>query len=164
MRDASTERWGGDLEGLQRSLPQQRTFHPQAVDATARNGQPLVLRMAESSAIVDARPLPASKGEARTDEILSIAFAGPVTASARLRGSVRPRHFIDLPTLVHGDVRWQAIAKVFHWNEPPCDACGWSCVAFRDPAGRAGLPRMRRVPGAGAGGSPDRCSRTLPRP
>ena len=65
---------------------------------------------------------PASKGEARADEIVSIQFAGPVTALATLRCSIRPRDFIDLLTLVHVDGRWQVIAKVFHWDEPPAVA------------------------------------------
>ena len=94
-----------------------RVFHPQAVYATASNGKPLVLRMEEYFPIVDARPSPASKGEERTDEIVSIAFAGPVTALATLRCSIRPKFFVDLLTLVKVDDRWQVIAKVFHWEE-----------------------------------------------
>lgn len=93
-----------------------RVFHPQAVYATASEGQPLVLRMDEYFPIVDARPSPASRGETRTDSILSIEFAGPVTALARLRCSIRPRQFTDLLTLVRVEGRWQVIAKVFHWE------------------------------------------------
>lgn len=99
-----------------------RVFHPQAVYATASHRRPLVLDMATYFPIVDARPSPASKGEARADEIVSIQFAGPVTALATLRCSIRPRDFIDLLTLVHVDGRWQVIAKVFHWDEPPAVA------------------------------------------
>lgn len=99
-----------------------RVFHPQAVYATASQGRPLVLDMATYFPIVDARPSPASKGEARADEIVSIQFAGPVTALATLRCSIRPRDFIDLLTLIHVDGRWQVIAKVFHWDEPPAAA------------------------------------------
>ncbi len=94
-----------------------RVFHPQAVYATVSHGQQLVLRMHEYFPIVDARPSPASRGEARTDRIESIEFAGPVTAHARLRCSIAPRHFIDLLTLVRVEGRWQVIAKVFHWDE-----------------------------------------------
>jgi hypothetical protein len=94
-----------------------RVFHPRAVYATASHGKPLVLSMEEYFPIVDVRPSPASKGEARADEIVSIAFTGPVTASATLRCSLRPRHFVDLLTLIHVDGRWQVIAKVFHWEE-----------------------------------------------
>lgn len=96
-----------------------RVFHPQAVYATTSNGQPLILRMHEYFPIVDERPSPASRGEVRSDRIESIEFAGPVTALARLRCSIQPRHFIDLLTLVRLDRRWQVIAKVFHWDERP---------------------------------------------
>lgn len=93
-----------------------RVFHPQALYATASNGVPLVLNLDQYFPIVEARPSPASQGEERTDEILSIEFAGPVTAMAKLRCSIRPRNFIDLLTLIHVDGRWQVIAKVFHWE------------------------------------------------
>lgn len=99
-----------------------RVFHPQAVYATASNGKPLVLRMEEYFPIVDARPSPAAKGEERTDEIVSIAFAGPVTALATLRCSIRPKNFVDLLTLIHVDGRWRVIAKVFHWEEQAHEA------------------------------------------
>jgi hypothetical protein len=107
------------FDGLHHSDTQRlrRVFHPQAIYATASHGKALVLRMDEYFPIVDARPSPATKGEARTDEIVSIEFAGPVTALAKLRCSIRPRHFVDLLTFVHLDGRWQIISKVFHWEE-----------------------------------------------
>lgn len=108
------------FDGLHHSDTQRlrRVFHPQAVYASASGPEPLVLRMEEYFPIVDARPSPAAKGEARTDEIVSIVFVGPVTALATLRCSIRPRHFVDLLTLIRSDERWQVIAKVFHWEEP----------------------------------------------
>jgi hypothetical protein len=109
------------FDGLHYSDTQRlrRVFHPQAVYATASHGKPLVLGMNEYFPIVDARPSPASKGEARTDEIVSLEFAGPVTARATLRCSIQPRHFVDLLTLIHIEDRWQVIAKAFHWEERP---------------------------------------------
>lgn len=106
------------FDGLHHSDTQRlrRVFHPQAVYATASGGKPLVLRMEEYFPIVDARPSPASKGEDRTDEILSITFTGPVTAQATLRCSIRPKSFVDLLTLIHVDGEWRVIAKVFHWE------------------------------------------------
>lgn len=91
-------------------------FHPEAVYATATGGEPLILRMDEYFPLVDARPSPASRGEDRSDRIVSIEFAGPVTALAKLRCSIEPRHFTDLLTLIHVEGRWQIIAKVFHWE------------------------------------------------
>lgn len=101
-----------------------RVFHPQAVYATASNGKPLILRMEEYFPIVDARPSPASKGEVRTDAILSIEFAGPVTALAKLRCAIQPRSFMDLLTLIHVDGGWRVIAKVFHSEEKADEAGG----------------------------------------
>jgi hypothetical protein len=91
-------------------------FHPEAVYATASEGEPLILRMNEYFEIVDSRPSPASRGEPRTDQILSIEFAGPVTAIVKFRCSIVPKHFIDLLTLIRVDGRWQIISKVFHFT------------------------------------------------
>jgi 4-oxalocrotonate tautomerase len=57
-------------------------------------------------------------GEARRDRVVSIEFAGPVTAVARVECTIAPRSFVDLLTLVRLDGRWQVIAKVFHYDEP----------------------------------------------
>lgn len=114
------------LDGLHQSDTQRLrcVFHPKAVYATASQEKPLVLGMDDYFPIVDARPSPASKGEARTDEIVSIEFVGPVTASATLRCSIQPRHFVDRLTLIHLEDRWQIAAKVFHWEERPLAAHG----------------------------------------
>jgi Putative lumazine-binding len=115
------------FDGLHHSDTQRlrRVFHPEAVYATASGGAPLVLRMDAYFPIVDARPSPASKGQARTDEILSIEFIGPFTALAKLRCSIPPKHFVDLLTLILVDGRWRVIAKVFHWEaETPGEGQG----------------------------------------
>jgi hypothetical protein len=106
------------FDGLHHSDAQRlrRVFHPQALYATASDGKPLVLRMDEYFPIVEARPSPASKGEARTDCIVSIELVGPVTALAKLRCSIRPKNFVDLLALIRVEGRWQVIAKVFHWE------------------------------------------------
>ncbi len=106
------------FDGLYHSDTQRlrRVFHPEAVYATASEGKPLILRMNEYFQIVDDRQSPASRGEQRTDHILSIEFAGPVTAVVKLRCSIHPKHFIDLLTLIRMDGRWQIIAKVFHFT------------------------------------------------
>jgi len=93
-----------------------RVFHPQALYACATDGAPLILRMDEYFPIVDARPSPAAKGEARADRIVSVEFVGPVTALAKVECSIRPKHFTDLLSLIHLDGRWQIIAKVFHYE------------------------------------------------
>jgi Putative lumazine-binding len=93
-----------------------RVFHPRAVYACATGGTSLILSMDEYFPIVDARPSPASRGDARTDRILLIGFAGPVTAFARLECAIEPKHFIDLLTLIRLEGRWQVISKVFHYD------------------------------------------------
>jgi len=117
---AAAESLAGTLQvyfdGLYRSDTARlaRAFHPQAIYASATGGVLVHMTMAEYLPIVDARPSPASRGEPRTDRVLSIDFAGPVTALARVECSIGPKHFTDLLTLVHVEGRWQIIAKVFH--------------------------------------------------
>jgi hypothetical protein len=99
-----------------------QAFHHQAIYASATGGHLVRMTMAEYFPMVDARPSPASRGEQRTDRVLSIDFAGPVTAIARVECSIGPKHFIDLLTLVHLDGRWQIIAKVFHFDLEPTNS------------------------------------------
>lgn len=93
-----------------------QVFHPEAHYFCATTGELLHWDMAQYFPVVDTRPSPASQGHARTDRILSIAFAGPVTAFARLECSIPPKHFTDLLTLVKLQGRWQIVSKVFHYE------------------------------------------------
>ena len=107
------------FEGLYRSDSAilRKVFHPSALYACASSGTLLTLTMGAYFEVIDQRPSPASRGDLRTDRIVSIEFAGPVTALARLTCSILPKHYTDLLTLVHVDGRWQVIAKVFHFEE-----------------------------------------------
>lgn len=93
-----------------------RIFHPQAIYACATEGKLLHLTMQEYFPIVDQRPSPASRNEPRVDHIVSIEFAGPVTALARLNCAIGQKFFTDLLTLIRVDGRWQIISKVFHFE------------------------------------------------
>jgi 4-oxalocrotonate tautomerase len=93
-----------------------RVFHPEAHYFCATDGELLHLDMATYFPIVDKRPSPASQGHERTDRILSIEFAGPVTAFARLECSIPPKFFTDFLTLVKLEGRWQIVSKVFHYE------------------------------------------------
>ncbi|MES2584353.1 MAG: nuclear transport factor 2 family protein [Pseudomonadota bacterium] len=93
-----------------------QVFHPEAHYFCATTGELLHWDMAQYFPVVDTRPSPASLGHARTDRILSIEFAGPVTAFARLECSIPPKHFTDLLTLVKLQGRWQIVSKVFHYT------------------------------------------------
>lgn len=94
-----------------------RVFHPQAQYVTVSDGTLLYRDMETYFDVVDKRQSPASRGEARTDEIVAVEFAGPVTARVNLRCSIGSRDFIDFLTLIFIDDRWQVISKVFHFDE-----------------------------------------------
>lgn len=106
------------FDGLYHSDTQRlRTvFHPKAIYACATDGSLLHLTMDEYFPVVDNRPSPASRNEPRRDRVVSIEFAGPVTAIARVECAIGPKFFTDLLTLVRLDGRWQIISKVFHYD------------------------------------------------
>lgn len=91
-------------------------FHPQALYACASEGTLTCLSMQGYLPMVAARPSPASRGEPPMDEIVSIAFAGPVTARATVKCAIGPKRFTDFLTFVKLDGRWRIIAKVFHFD------------------------------------------------
>jgi hypothetical protein len=93
-----------------------RVFHPQAHYFSATDGTLLHLDMDHYFPVVEKRPSPASQGHPRTDRILSIEFAGPATAFARVECSIPPKDFTDLLTLVKLEGRWQIVSKVFHYE------------------------------------------------
>jgi 4-oxalocrotonate tautomerase len=94
-----------------------QVFHPRAQYVCVTDGTLLYRDMAEYFPVVDARPSPASRGEVRRDEIVSIDFAGPATARAVLRCAIGSRLFTDYLTFIRLDGRWQVISKVFHYVE-----------------------------------------------
>lgn len=106
------------FDGLYHSDTQQlrAVFHPKAIYACATDGTLLHLTMDEYFPVVDKRPSPASRNEPRRDRIVSIEFAGPVTAIARVECAIGPKFFTDLLTLVRLDRRWQIMSKVFHYD------------------------------------------------
>jgi Putative lumazine-binding len=94
-----------------------QVFHPKAQYVSVTDGTLLYRDMDEYFPVVDARPSPASRNEERRDEIVSVEFAGPVTARAVVRCSIGTRHFTDFLTLIRLDGRWQVMSKVFHYEE-----------------------------------------------
>jgi len=99
-----------------------QVFHPRATYVCATDGTLTHLTMDAYFPIVDARPAPACRGEARRETIVSIEFAGPVTALARVQCAIGEKHFTDLLSLILIDGRWQIIAKVFHYDIQPAGA------------------------------------------
>jgi hypothetical protein len=94
-----------------------QVFHAKAQYVCVKDGTLLYRDMAEYFPVVDARPSPASRGEVRRDEIVSMEFAGSVTARAVLHCAIGTRFFTDFLTLVRLDGCWQIISKVFHYEE-----------------------------------------------
>lgn len=91
-------------------------FHPQAIYACGTEGSLTHLTMDQYLPMVAKRPSPASLGEPRRDRIISIEFAGPVTALARVECTIGPKRFTDLLSFIRLDGRWRLIAKVFHFD------------------------------------------------
>ena len=107
------------FDGLYHSDTQRlaQVFHPKAQYVCVTDGTLLYRDIAAYFPVVDARPSPASRGEVRRDEIVSVDFAGPVTARAVLHCAIGTRLFTDYLTLIQLDGRWQVISKVFHYKE-----------------------------------------------
>jgi len=100
-----------------------RVFHPEARYVCATDPELVNLSMAEYFPVVDARPAPAASSQARRDRIVSIEFAGPSTAFARVHCAIGPKYFTDLLTLIRTEEGWRIIAKVFHYDlEQPTGA------------------------------------------
>lgn len=93
-----------------------RVFHPSAHYSNANRGELLQLDMPTYFQIVAQRRSPASEGQQRSDRILAIEFAGPVTALVRVNCSIADKYFTDFLSLILVDGRWQIIAKVFHYE------------------------------------------------
>ena len=93
-----------------------RVFHPMAHYVCVTDGHLERLGMHEYLPIVAQRPSPASRNELRHDRIVSIEFAGPVTAFVRAECAIGPKFFTDFLTFVFVDGRWNIISKVFHYD------------------------------------------------
>ena len=93
-----------------------QVFHPKARYVCATEDRLVELGMDEYFPIVDKRPSPASRNEPRADRIVSIEFAGPNTALARVNCAIGPKRFTDLLSLIQQDGRWQIISKNFHFD------------------------------------------------
>ncbi len=93
-----------------------KVFHPMANYVCVTDGTFVRLTMDEYFPIVDQRPSPASRNEPRCDRIVSIEFAGPVTAVARVECCIGPKLFTDFLTFIFINGRWQVISKVFHYD------------------------------------------------
>lgn len=106
------------FDGLHHSDPAllATVFHPQAHYFCATDGSLLHLDMGQYFPIVEKRPSPASQGHPRSDRIVSVEFAGPVTVFVKAECAIPPKAFIDLLTMVKLDGEWRIVSKVFHYT------------------------------------------------
>ena len=93
-----------------------RVLHPEARYVTATGDELVNIGMGKYLSIIETRVSPASRGEERRDEIVSIDFAGPKTAFAKVHCAVGERYFTDFLTFIKVEGRWQIISKVFHYD------------------------------------------------
>lgn len=91
-------------------------LHPHARYVCATDDELVSLGVFEYLPIVEVRQSPASRGEARQDEIVSITFAGTKTAFVKAHCAIGPKRFTDFLTFIQDEGRWQIIAKVFHYD------------------------------------------------
>lgn len=94
-------------------------FHPAAHYVCASDGSLQHLTMDAYLPMVSKRPSPASRNQPRTDTIVSLEFAGPVTALAQVECSIGSKFFTDFLTLICLNDQWQIISKVFHYELRP---------------------------------------------
>lgn len=90
-------------------------LHPRAHYVTVTDGSLTYHTVETYLPIVAARPSPASLGEVRADRVVSVDFAGPVTARANVECRIGPKLFTDFLTLIRDGGEWRIISKVFHY-------------------------------------------------
>lgn len=91
-------------------------LHPRAHYVTVTDGGLTYHTVETYLSVVATRPSPASRDEARADRIVSVDFAGPVTARAHVECCIGPKFFTDFLTLIRDGGEWRIISKVFHYE------------------------------------------------
>ncbi|WP_111980330.1 nuclear transport factor 2 family protein [Algibacillus agarilyticus] len=93
-----------------------QVFHPRSHYVCATRTDVILWTLPEYLYAVAQRVSPASLHAPRYDHILSIDFAGPNTALAKVSCTIQPKHFTDLLSLIKTDGQWQIISKNFHFT------------------------------------------------
>lgn len=91
-------------------------FHPEARLFNATDGNLVSLDGPGYLDIVANRPSPASRGDTRHDELVSINPSGPSTVHVRVRNRYHPKQFTDDLVLVELDGVWSIVSKVWHYD------------------------------------------------
>jgi len=93
----------------------QQIMHPTCRLYCGTSGELLHMDLPSYLDLVQGRPSPASRKDARHDRLLSIDLASPTTAHVRVMDAYLPRQFIDDLTLVKVGDRWWIVSKVWHY-------------------------------------------------
>ena len=91
-----------------------QVFAPSARYASVSSGDLIEMGIPEYLPRLAAREAPSNSGAAYGYHVDSITFAGPATATARLRCSLFDHDYTDLLTLVRLNGEWRIQSKVFH--------------------------------------------------
>ena len=89
-------------------------FHASSSLFDADDGELFVESIESFSADVGGRTSPASKNQDREDEILSIDFLSPVSATVKIRLRAHENVFVDHLGFVKTTNGWQIVSKMWH--------------------------------------------------
>ncbi|MCZ4271529.1 nuclear transport factor 2 family protein [Maritalea porphyrae] len=90
-----------------------KVFHPASSLFDADEGKIFVDPIASFRADVASRPSPASINQKRKDEIITIDWLSPISATVKLRLHAHDNVFADHLALVLGENGWQIVSKVW---------------------------------------------------
>ena len=91
-------------------------FHPDARYVNTVVGDYMNFSRLEYLDIIDQRTPPASSGELRNDQILSIVFGGLHMAFVMAEMTMMGRKYIDFLTLTFDENSWRIMSKVFTYT------------------------------------------------
>jgi hypothetical protein len=88
-------------------------FHRASSLFDADGGEVFVESIASFSDDVGSRISPASKGQAREDEILLIDWLSPISATVKIRLRAHQNVFVDHLGFVKGEDGWKIVSKIW---------------------------------------------------
>lgn len=100
----------GSVEGFRKA------FHPQAQLFSSEGGTTAALGMDAYMERVAGRPAPASRNDARHDEVVAVTLTSPSTAHVRVRDALLPNRFVDDLLLVKYADGWKIVCKAWAYD------------------------------------------------
>lgn len=91
-------------------------FHPQAQLFSAEGGVTEAMDFDAYMTRVAGRPAPASRGDARYDEVVALTQPSPTTAHVRVRDALLPNRFVDELLLVKYADGWRIVSKSWAYD------------------------------------------------